>query len=82
MFVSVPHVVCAVVAGTVMRMLLFVLNMSMLSARLTAMTVSTGHQYVGGTRGSGIVSGAADVLGMRGASGVCVWLGSVWDVSK
>ena len=32
------------------------------------------HEYVGGTRGSGIVSCAADVLGMsvmRGVGGVC-----------
>ena len=40
--------------------------------------VSAGH--VGGTRGSGTVSIAADVLwmsvvrGMRGVGGVCVWL--------
>ena len=27
--------------------------------------VSVGHKYVGGTSGSGIVSSAADVLGMR-----------------
>ena len=26
--------------------------------------VSAGHEYVGGTRGSGIVSSATDVLGM------------------
>ena len=37
---------------------------------------------VGGTRGSGIVYGAADVLwmsvvrGTRGVGGVCVWLGA------
>ena len=39
--------------------------------------MSAGHEYVGGTRGSGIVSSAADVLemsvvrGMRGVGGVC-----------
>ena len=39
--------------------------------------VSAGHEYVGGTRDSGIVSSAADVLWMsvarvmRGVSGVC-----------
>ena len=39
--------------------------------------VSEGHEYVGGTRGSGIVSSAADVLGMclvrwmRGVGGMC-----------
>ena len=48
--------------------------------------VGTGH--VGGNRGSGIVSSAADVLwmsverGMRGVVGyvrcVCVWLGAAW----
>ena len=38
--------------------------------------------YVGGTRGSGIVSSAADVLWMRGVVKcvrcVCVWLGDAW----
>ena len=47
------------------------------------MVVSAGHEYVGGTHGSGIVSVAADVLwmsvvrGMRGDGGVCemcMWL--------
>ena len=44
--------------------------------------VSAGH--VGGTRGSSIVSSAADVLwmsvvrGMRGVGGVCVWLSAAW----
>ena len=33
--------------------------------------VSEGHEYVGGTRGSGIVFSAVDVLGMRGVGGVC-----------
>ena len=39
--------------------------------------VSAGHEYVGGTRGSGIVSSASDVLqmsvvrGMRGVGGLC-----------
>ena len=39
--------------------------------------VVAGHEYVGGTRGSGIVSSAADVIGMgvvrrmRGVAGVC-----------
>ena len=39
--------------------------------------VSAGHEYVGGTRGSGIVSSAGDVLkvsvmrGMRGVGGEC-----------
>ena len=70
----------AVVAVAVMRVLLFVLRVCMLrecdGARVTAMLVwgmdevSAGH--VDGTRGSGIVSSAADVLwvsvvrGMRG----------------
>ena len=49
--------------------------------------VSAGHKYVGGTCGSGIVSSAADVLGMsvvrtmRGVvecvKCVCVWLWAV-----
>ena len=39
--------------------------------------VSAGHEYVGGTRGSGIVYSTADMLGMsvvhgmRGVGGVC-----------
>ena len=39
--------------------------------------VGAGHEHVGGTRGSGIVSSSADVLGMsvvrgmRGVGGVC-----------
>ena len=75
----------AVVAVIAMRVLLFVLHVCMLrdcnGARLTAMlvwgmvVVSAGH--VGGTRGSGIVSSAVDVLwmsvvrGMRGVDEVC-----------
>ena len=53
--------------------------------------VNAGHEYVSGTRGSGIVSSAADVLwmsvvrGMRGVGGVCKMgvclLGAVWEVS-
>ena len=45
--------------------------------------LSAGHEYVGGTRGSGVVFSAADVLGMsvvrgmKGVGGVCVWLGAV-----
>ena len=31
------------------------------------------HEYVRGTRGSSIVSSAADVLGMRGVGGVYVF---------
>ena len=33
--------------------------------------VSAGHEYVGGTCGSGIVSSAADVQGIRGVGKVC-----------
>ena len=32
---------------------------------VSVVAVSAGHEYVGGTCGSGIVSSAADVLGMR-----------------
>ena len=45
--------------------------------------VSAVHEYVGGTRGSGIMSSAADVIGMsvvrgmRGDGGVCMCL--AWD---
>ena len=40
--------------------------------------------HVGGTRGSDIVSSAADVLwmsvvrGVRGVGGLCIWLGAAW----
>ena len=79
----VPYV-DAVVTVTVMRVLLFVLHVCMLrecdGARLTAMlvwgmdevhrvvVVSAGH--VGGTRGSGNVSSAADVLWMSVVRGI------------
>ena len=49
-----------------------------------SVTVSSGHEYVGG---SGIVSSAADVLGMnvvRGVDGLCEMgmclIGAVWEV--
>ena len=81
----VPYVVHAV---TVMCVLLFVLDASMLrvcegdgNAGVGdgggVVAVSPGHEYVGGTRGSSIVSSTADVLGLsvlrgrRGVDGVC-----------
>ena len=62
--------------------LLFVLNVSMLrefecDGNAGVVNLSSGHEYVRGTRRSGIVSSAADVLGMsmvcgmRGVGGVC-----------
>ena len=67
------------VAVTVMCVLLFVLHVCLLrecdGARLTAMLVwgmgVVSARHVGGTRGSGIMSSAADVLWM---SVRCVWL--------
>ena len=64
----------AVVAVTVMRVLLFVLHVCMLrecegGGCGDGGVVRVGH--VGGTRGSGIVSSAADVLGMIGVGGEC-----------
>ena len=70
----------AVIAVTVMRVLLFVLHVRMMrecegDGIAGVVVVSAGH--VGGTHGSGIVSSAADVLwmsvvrGMRGVSEVC-----------
>ena len=38
--------------------------------------MSAGHEFVGGTLDSGIMSSAADVLGMRGVDGVCE---SLWE---
>ena len=80
-----------VLAVTVMRVLLFVLDVTILrecqGPRVTEIlewgdgrgvfAVSAEHEYVGGTRGSGIVSSAADMLGMsvvrgmKGVGGMC-----------
>ena len=76
-----PYVVFAVVADTVMRVLVFVLNASMMREcdgggnagvgdGRGVVVVSAGHEYVGGERGSSIVSSAADVLGMSVVSGM------------
>ena len=60
-----------------MCVLLFELDVSMLRESEGDGKVSAGHEYVGGTRGSGIVSSATDVLGMsvvcgmRGVGGKC-----------
>ena len=83
-FVVVSYV-DTVVAVTVMRVLLFVLRVCMLrkceGTRVTAMMVWGMDEvcawHVCGTRGSGIVSSAADMLwmnvvhGMRGVGGIC-----------
>ena len=74
----------AVVAVTVMRVLLFVLHACMLKECKDNRNAGVGDggvvvnaEHVGGTCDSGIVSSADDVLGMsvvhgmRGASGVC-----------
>ena len=36
--------------------------------------------YMGGTRGSGVLSSAGDVLEMSVVRGVCVWLGAGYEV--
>ena len=97
----VPYVVSAVVAVTVMRELLFVLDVIMLRECAgddnagvgdegTVVVVSAGNEYVGGTRGSCIVSSAAEVLGVsvvraKGWWSVCnVYVFDserVWEVS-
>ena len=75
----VPYVEAGI-AVTVMRLLLFVLHVRMMrecegDGIAEVVVVSAGH--VGDTRGSGIVSSAADVLwmsvvrGIRGVSEVC-----------
>ena len=79
----VPYVdvVDVVVAVTVMRVLLFVLDVILLrecegngNAGVGdgggVVGVSTEYEYVGGTRGSGIVSSAADVLGISMVRGM------------
>ena len=82
----VPYVVGAM-SG--LRVLLFLLDVSILGECSCGdaggvVAVSVRHEYVDGTRGSGIVSIAADVLrmsvvrGMRGFGGVCdmcLWWG-------
>ena len=35
-------------------------------------SLSAGCEYMGGTRWSGIVSSAANVLGIRGVGGMCI----------
>ena len=81
----VPYVVSAVVAVTVMHVLLFVLHVCVLrdcdSARVMAMLVRVLGEgmvavsaYMGVTRGSGVLYSACDVLEMsvvRGVCGVC-----------
>ena len=79
--VLVPYVVGAV---TMLRVLLFVLDMRMLRGCEADGNVGVGHEYVDGTGGSGIEYSAADMLGLsmvhgiRGVGGVCVWLMVVW----
>ena len=78
----VPYVVGGVFAVTMMHVLLFVYDVSMLreyegdsNAGVgdggSVSAVNTGHEYVGGTRVSDIVSSASAVLGMRGVGGAC-----------
>ena len=72
----VPYVMSAVVAVTVMHVLLFVLQVCVLrecegDGNAGVVAVSA---YMGGTRGSGVLSSAGDVLEMsmvRGVGGVC-----------
>ena len=70
----------AVVAVTVMHVLLFVLYVCMprkgdgnagVRDGGGVVVVSAWHEYVGGTRGLDIVSSTVDVLGMRGVGRVC-----------
>ena len=84
--VLIPCVVGAVVAFTVMRVLLFVCEVSILrecegdknagvGAWGVVVAVSVRHEYMGSTRGSGVVSNADDVQEMsvvrRVRGGVC-----------
>ena len=55
---------------TVMRVMLFVLDVSMLRECDGDGNAGVGLEYVGGTRDSGIVSSAADVLEMGGVGRV------------
>ena len=83
--VVVPYVVRAVVAVTVMHVLLFVLHVCVCceSARVTGI-VSGGcvvavSACMSGTRGSGVLSSTGDVLvrGVGGVCGMCLARGSV-----
>ena len=89
----VRYFVGAVVAVTVMHVLLFVYAARMLGCEgdcnagmgsvRGGVAVSA---YMGSTRGSGVLSSAGDVLEMsvvRGVGGVyvvCVWVGAGWEV--
>ena len=82
----VPYVVSAVVVVTVIHVLLSVLHVCLLRARLLGFEgdgnagvwsgggVVAVSAYMGGTRGSGVLASAGDVLEMsvvRGVGGVC-----------
>ena len=63
-----------------MRVLLFVVHVCMLrecegDGNAGVVMVSVGHEYVGGARGSGILS--RDERGMRGDGGMCLTRGRV-----
>ena len=69
----VPYVVDAVVAVTMIHVLLFVLHVCMLRACQGARVVAV-SAYMGCTCGSGVLSSAGDVLEMnvvRGVGGGC-----------
>ena len=85
--VVVPYGVGAVVAVTVMHVLLFVLRLYCMSVccegdgNAGVVAVSA---YMGGTRGSGVLASAGDVLemsvvrGVGGVCGMCLARGGVW----
>ena len=91
----VPYVVDAVVAVTVMHVLLFLLHVCRLLGCEGDGNAGVGSgggvvavsAYMGDTCGSGVLSSAVDVLEMsvvRRVGGVvkcvCVWLGAGWEV--
>ena len=93
---SVCEVILLPCVVTMMRVLLFVCDVSMLrecgSARRysnagvgdegSEVSVSAGHEYMGGTDGSDCVCSADDVLGMRGIGEVCeMCMYLAWAVS-
>ena len=82
----VPYVVGAVVPVTVMHVLLFVAGLLGCEGDGNAGVGSGGgvvavSAYMGGTRSSGVLTSAGDVLEMSVVvGGVCVWLGAGWEV--
>ena len=72
--------------GDCNALMMFVLDVSMLreyegDGNAGVVVVSVGHEYVVGTRGSGIVFRDECGVWNECVKYVCMWLGAVWEVS-